>query len=134
MHTGGAGFLIFLDVRALAVILAFAFSSPLLWGLIYSEDTTAQAVMQASISTIFLQAVLIFIVAFLGEALQKTAELLFIAILLFGLTRVLTINGPFFFGRDLLLLYTLAMSFIIYRSAKHQIDLDDEENQDSDDR
>ncbi|BFM10078.1 hypothetical protein R50072_02310 [Simiduia litorea] len=133
VHTGGAGFLIFLDVRALAVILAFAISSPLLWGLIYSEDATAQAVMQASINTIFLQAVLIFIIAFLGEALQKTAELLFIATLLFGLTRVLTIEGPFFFGRDLLLVYTLAMSFVIYRSAKHHIDVENENKHDDGD-
>lgn len=123
IHRGGAGFLAFIDVRALAIILAVAISSPLLWGLIYVEDAVAVGVMRAALNTIALQALVIFVLGFLGEALQKTTELLFIAILLFGFVRVLAIEGPFFFGRDLLLAYCVAMSYVIYRSVCHQIDL-----------
>lgn len=126
IHQGGAGFLAFMDVRALAIILALAISSPLLWGFTYTTDPAGIAVMEAALSGIAVQAILIFLVGFLGEALQKTAELLFIAILLLGLVRVFTIDGPFFFGRDLLLAYTLAMSYVIYRSVCRQIELNDE--------
>jgi hypothetical protein len=111
------GLMRFLDIRAVAIVLAFVFVMWLVTGLEETDVPARTHIAEACVRILLWQAAAIVLVGFLGEWLPRTAVVLFVVILIVGLVRVALVPGPLLYGPDLVLAFNAVMAVLIYKTA-----------------
>lgn len=112
VHSSGIELHRFADVRGLAAIFAFTFVLWLMAGGV-TTDREKLHIMELSISVLICEGAALFFIGFLGERYPRACFLLLTNVVCLGVVWALLAKGPFFYGRDLVLIFNGLMGLVV---------------------
>ncbi len=110
----GYGFARFVDVRGLSIILTFTFSIILMAN--DSQVLANQKLVSTCIIVFVVESICFFLLGFLGESWPQWPKYLVPLVALFSIVYVLSIAGPFFLGKDFVIVYNMIILYMLYRT------------------
>ncbi|UTA46991.1 hypothetical protein L1F30_12545 [Simiduia sp. 21SJ11W-1] len=116
-----AGAVSFLDVRTSAMVLAFVAVMWLVSGLAASEVPARVIAAKQCIHILLWQALAFYMLGLVGEWLPRAALFGFCAVIVSGLVISLAMQGPWFYGPDLLMVFNGAMAWVVWLATRRYL-------------